>query len=119
MAVQPTEWTEKISQIDAAIRERDVTRAMLEWRKAYGTALRSREWSALADMGDAGTRIEASAGAAGKYRAEARQAYVEALYRARVAHSREGMLRAASGFAALGDAEAAELARRMAGAGPS
>jgi hypothetical protein len=116
MTSQSPEWKEKLGHIDQAIRARDPGRAMLEWRAAYGVALRSRDWSALADVGDAGTRIEAITGSAGHYRAEARQAYIEALYRARVEHSTEGMLRAASGFAALGDLDAAELARRMAGA---
>lgn len=119
MTSSSPDWKEKLGRVDQAIRERDPGRAMREWREAYGMALRSRDWAALADAGDIGARIEALAGEAGQYRGEARQAYIEVLYLARAEHSTDGMLRAAAGFAALGDAEAAEVARRMAAGTPA
>jgi len=115
MTSSSPDWKDKLGRVESAISDRDPSRAMQEWREAYGMALRSRDWAALADAGDAGARIEAIAGAAGRYRDEARQAYIEALYIARSEHSTEGMLRAAAGFVALGDLDAADVARRLAG----
>jgi hypothetical protein len=105
---------ERLARVDAAIAANDASRAIYEWREAYGAALRSRRWEALVAVGDAGTRLEALLGATGRYRPEARQAYMAALLRARAQGSTAGMRRVAEAFAALGDEAAAIHARIMA-----
>jgi hypothetical protein len=102
-----------LSAIDAAIADRDRSRAVYTWRDAYGVALRSREWEVLVAMGDAALRIDALAGQPTAFRAEARQAYLLALFRARDAGAPEGVTRVAEAFAALGDAEMAARARSI------
>ena len=108
----------RLAAIDEALARREMSGAAFEWRDAYGVALRSRRWEAMADVGDAAVRIDAAvsrlAGQPSGFRAEARQAYLRALLDARAAGSREGSHRAASAFAALGDAEMAALVRGMA-----
>lgn len=107
----------RLAAVDRAITRRDVSRAVYEWRDAYGLALGSRRWDAMAAVGDRAVRVDAiaSPGHPGQYRAEARQAYLRALFDARAAGSAEGMRRVADAFAALGDADMAERARAMAG----
>lgn len=109
----------RLAAIDEALARRDMSRAVFEWRDAYGVALRSRRWEAMADVGDAAVRIDAvvsrPTGHPSGFRAEARQAYLRALLDARAAGSPEGIHRAAAAFAALGDAEMAALVRGMAG----
>jgi hypothetical protein len=52
------------------------------------------------------------------FRAEARQAYLRALFDARASGSKEGMHRAADAFGALGDADMAARAHAIAGERP-
>ena len=112
----------RLAAVDAAITREDVGRAVFAWRDAYGIALGSRSWEAMLAVGDAATRIDALAGRrAGTptgFRAEARQAYLRALFDARAARSSEGVHRAADAFAALGDTEMAARAHAMAGDRP-
>jgi hypothetical protein len=116
-AVEDRPLPAHLAALDAAIARGDVSRAVFEWRLAYGAALGSRRWEAMLAVGDAATRIDALAGrrdgAPTGFRAEARQAYLRALFDARAARSPEGMHRAADAFAALGDAEMAARARTM------
>ena len=105
---------ERLARVDAAIAHRDASRAIYEWREAYGQALRSRRSEALIAVGDAGVRLEALLGGTGRYRAEARQAYMGALLRARAEGSVAGMRRVAEALAALGDEPGAVQARMMA-----
>ncbi|HKZ03881.1 MAG TPA: hypothetical protein VJU81_00280 [Methylomirabilota bacterium] len=118
-AVEERSLPARLAAVDAAIGREDVGRAALAWRDAYSIALGSRRWDAMLAMGDAATRIDALAGRRGGaptgFRAEARQAYLRALFDARAARSPEGMHRAADAFAALGDAEMAARAHAMAG----
>lgn len=113
--IPEADWTEHLILVNLAIDAGNASRAIYAWREAYGAALRSRRWEALILVGDAGARLERLMGSTGRYRAEARQAYLGALFRARAQGSAEGMRRAADGFEALGDEEAAALARRMPG----
>lgn len=106
---------DRLRRLEAAIAARDASRAIYEWREAYGEALQSRRWEALAAVGEAGGRLDTLLGGTGRYRPEAREAYLAALLRARTERSVEGMLRAADGLAALGDTEAARHARLLAG----
>jgi hypothetical protein len=107
-------WTVRIDLVDQALADGNLSRAVYEWREAYGDAFRSGLWEALADVGDAAVRIEAMAGRFSGYRAEARRAYLAALLRARALQSAAGAMRVAEAFARLGDAEMAERARRIA-----
>src|SRR5215813_9209538 len=116
----PVERTlpERLAAIDDAIERRDVSRAVIEWRDAYGVALRSRRWDAMTAVGDAAVRIDGIAREPSRYpagfRAEARQAYLRALVDARAVHSREGIEHVAAAFAALGDADMAARVRTLA-----
>ena len=115
--VQPSPelaWTQRVALVDEALARVDLSRATHEWREAYGAALRSRRWDALVEVGDRAVRIAEAAGGSTHFRAEARQAYLNALFRARAQRAVEGMHRAAEAFARLGDSEMAQGARRMA-----
>jgi len=108
----------RLAAIDDAIGRKDLSRAVIEWRDAYGVALRSRQWDAMTAVGDAAVRIDGIARPPSRYptgfRAEARQAYLRALVDARAAHSREGIEHVAAAFAALGDADMAARVRTLA-----
>ena len=108
-------WTQRVALVDESLARADLSRATHEWREAYGAALRSRRWDALVEVGDRAVRIAEVAGSATQFRAEARQAYLHALFRARAQRAVEGMHRAAEAFARLGDWEMAQGARRLAG----
>ena len=115
--VQPrpeSAWTQRVALVDEALARADLSHATHEWREAYGAALRSRRWDALVEVGDRAVRIAQVAGGATQFRAEARQAYLSALLRARAQRAVEGMHRAAEAFARLGDWEMAQGARRLA-----
>jgi hypothetical protein len=108
----------RLAAVDEAIARSDAGRAIYEWRDAYGAALRSRQWDAMAAVGDAALRIDAvtsaPTGHPTGFRAEARQAYLKALFDARAAGSPDGMERIAASFAALGDTYMAAQARALA-----
>ena len=115
--VQPSPelaWTQRVALVDEALARADLSRATHEWREAYGAALRSRRWDALVEVGDRAVRIVEVGGGSTHFRAEARQAYLNALFRARAQRAVEGMHRAAEAFERLGDSEMAQGARRMA-----
>ena len=103
--------------VDAALARKDLSRAIYEWRNAYGQALRTHGWEAMAAVGDTAVRIDALAALPGAhptgFRAEARQAYLLALFRARAASLPEGIERVAQAFTALGDAEMAARVRSI------
>ena len=42
---------ERLAALDAALNRQDVSRAIYEWRDAYGLALRSRGWDTMAAVG--------------------------------------------------------------------
>ena len=107
-------WTQRVALVDEALTRADLSRATHEWREAYGAALRSRRWDALVEVGDRAVRIAEVAGRSTQFRAEARQAYLNALLRARAQRAVEGMHRAAEAFERLGDSEMAQGARRLA-----
>jgi hypothetical protein len=112
-----TALAERLAALDAALARQDVSRAIYEWRDAYGLALRSRGWDTMAAVGDAAVRVDAAMGGpAGHptgFRAEARRAYVHALLRAQRDRSREGVNQIADAFEALGDAGIAAKARTI------
>jgi len=106
----------RLAAVDEALAKRDVSRAIYLWRDAHGVALGSRRWDAMAAVGDAAVRIDAATSPLGRptgFRAEARQAYLRALFDARAAGARDGIERVAGAFAALGDATLAAQARAL------
>ena len=115
-------WSQRVVLVDQALAEGNLSRAIYEWREAYHAAIGSRRWDALVAVGDAAVRIDVTGGLATRFRAEARHAYLEALFRARGQGSAEGVLRAANAFERLGDREAAaqawHTARQIAGRDP-
>jgi hypothetical protein len=108
---------ERLAILDAALDRQDLSRAIYEWRDAFGLALRSREWEAMAAVGDAAvrlhTRMGSPAGQSAGFQAEARRAYIHALLRAQREQSREGVNRIADGLASLGEADMAAQARTL------
>jgi hypothetical protein len=102
-----------VEAVDAALQVHDLAAARKAWQAAYGAALASRRWEAFTEVADAHLRIAELAGTSGA--PSARSLYLNALFRARDAGSRDGVLRAAESFEALGDDAVAAQARRMAG----
>jgi len=112
-----TALAEHLAALDAALARQDVSRAIYEWRDAYGLALRSRGWDTMAAVGDAAVRVDVlMGGPEGRptgFRAEARRAYFHALLRAQRDRSREGVTQIADAFEAIGDAGIAAKARTI------
>jgi hypothetical protein len=112
-----TALAERLAALDAALARQDVSRAIYEWRDAYGLALRSRGWDTMAAVADAAVRVDAAMGGPADhpagFRVEARRAYFHALLRAQRDRSREGVNQIADAFEALGDAGIAAKARTI------
>jgi hypothetical protein len=108
------QWKTHVIRVDRALASHDVSAAVRAWHEAYGAALASRGWEGMITVGDAFLRIGSEAGTASGARANARQAYVNALVRAHRDRSIEGMRRTAEAFAALGDRAVAAQCRRVA-----
>lgn len=116
---QDTTWREHLQAAEAALAEGNLSRAIRVWQDAHGAALRSDDWDALLEVGNASLRIGEVAAARYGARAEARGLYLHALFRARARGSLDGVLRATEAFANLGDADVVErglrVARQLAG----
>jgi hypothetical protein len=113
--VDPDEaWAYHLMQIDEALAAGAMSHAFYEWHEAHGEAFRSGRWEALAAVGDAATRIDAAAGSAVGFRADARRVYLAALVKARAEHSAVGVRRVAEALSKLGDDALAAHARRVA-----
>ncbi len=97
------QWHDALARIDDSVRVGNTGAAVAAWREAYRLAARSGEWSDMADVGDAALRIGDVPEFSETVAAAARRSYVTALYRADAARSVDGVLRAAEGFAVLGD----------------
>lgn len=107
-------WSAQLEEVELSLATGDRDRAVGAWTHAWTTALASRRWQPLIDVGDAALRIDGAGVASSIGRANARQAYQAALIRARAQRSVHGVLRAAESFASLGDREVTEGALRMA-----
>jgi hypothetical protein len=108
---------QRFAAVNEAVNRGDVGSAAQAWQYAYLEALRTRRWDAMLSVGDAAMRIDALARRPGRptrFVAEARQAYLIALFRARDAHDRHGLERVGQAFARLGDREMATRARMLA-----
>lgn len=108
----------RLEQVDGALARGDMT-AATRAHEAYVLALGTPRWEDMLAAGAASLRVGTAAGKPGARGAEARQAYLAALHRARAGGSADGVLRVAEAFAALGDRGVAEqclvIAARLAG----
>ena len=102
------------TSIEAALERGDVLTAVRATEAAHRRATRDRSWQSLIEVGDAYYRIAARAEAPEAAIENARGAYRAALTSARRAKSLDGVLRAAEGFAQVGDADQVELSLRIA-----
>jgi hypothetical protein len=104
-------WADHLVALAEARAAQDRRMAGLAYQDAYSSALASRRWEGMADVGDAALGL-------GDVR-RARIAYLTAAYRARGVRSAAGVLRAVDGFSALGDLKVAthwlRVARKIAG----
>src|SRR5262245_41373018 len=107
-------WVQRIALVDEALGRSDLSRAIYEWREAYGAALRTPHSEGLIAVGDRATRIAELAGGSTYFVREAKEVYVQAALRARTERSRDTVLRVAELVERLGDTERAGLVRRMA-----
>ena len=106
------DWTDHLQAAESAQSRGDGAAAVRAWREAYGAARRGHGWAAAADVADAHFTLPSDTRVA--VRPQARELYMEALFRARNQHSLDGMLRAAEGFEKLGDRQAVAQAVRLA-----
>jgi hypothetical protein len=107
-------WTQRIALVDEAIGRSDLSRAVYEWREAYGAAVRAGGSKGLIAVGDRALRLAEMGAGAGYFRNEARDLYMHAAFRARAEGSRETILRIADAFDRLGDTQRADAARKVA-----
>ena len=108
-------WVQRIAVVDEALGRSDLSRAIYEWREAYGAAVRSGRSEGLIAVGDRAIRIAKLAGGSGYFLREGRSVYVHAALRARAEGSRDTILGIAELFEKLGDTERAGQVRRIAG----
>lgn len=112
----PTPWVAHLQRMDEALARGDISAAVRARQDAYLAALGSRRWEGMAAAGDASMRLARLPGSRRAMEAEARRAYLAALFRARHQHSTDGALHVAEAFAALGDRDVARQALIMASA---
>jgi hypothetical protein len=105
---------ERITAIGEAMQRGDLTTARAAWHDAYRSLRRTRDWQGMAALGDTALGIAGASGARQPWEADARQAYLGALFRARADASLDGVLRATDAFATLGDRDVAEEGLRIA-----
>lgn len=107
-------WAQRLARVDAAIERSEMSRAIYEWREAYGGAVRSGRSEGLIAVGDRAIRLAELSGGSGYFATEARYIYMHAAFRARAERSRDTILRIADVFEKLHDAERAGQVRRIA-----
>jgi hypothetical protein len=103
-----------LDAVERVLGRGDIAAAERALRDAYGAAVGSRTWEGMVEVGDASRRVGQAPGARGRAAARAREAYLAALLRARQQGSLPGVVRAAEGFAALGDREPVDACIRVA-----
>jgi hypothetical protein len=96
-------WAAYLEMADAALGQRDLASADRAWREAHASAVRTRAWRPLVEVGDAAIRLGAVDASHGPYVARARDLYLAALNRARAERSVDGVLQVAEAFHAIGD----------------
>ncbi len=107
-------WRARLRDVDTALAEGRVSRAVRAWHDARALAARSGSWEPLLAVGDAARWIGEAAPPPHAAREQARMAYLQALFRARAQESIDGVLRATEAFARLGDRDVVEGGLRIA-----
>ena len=107
-------WVQRIALVDEALGRADMSRALYEWREAYGAANRSGSSEGLIAVGDRAIRLAERSSGSGYFLTEARYIYMHAAFRARAERSRDTIRRIVDVFEKLGDAERAGQVRRIA-----
>ena len=110
VSASPTAWLDAQHQADRAIAAGRFGDAVRAWHEAYAEAPASRQWLAMAEVGDLSIRIGDATGSQTAARARARECYFSALLRARRDGALDGVLRIAEAFARLGEREVAQQA---------
>ena len=105
---------ERITAIGEAVHRGDLATARATWDDAYRSLRRTLDWQGMAALGDAALEAASAFGARQPWDADARRAYLGALFRARAEASLDGVLRATDAFATLGDRDIAEEGLRTA-----
>ena len=113
VAEEREKWIRHLEQAESEARRGDVASALAAVEQAYGAALETGRWESVIEYADAALGLRDRPGLRRSIIAKAREAYFIALRRARDSGSTEGMLRAAEGFARLGDFEAVAYAARL------
>ena len=109
-----TSTAERIRVIDEAVQRGDLVTARAAWHDAYRSLRRTRDWQGMAALGDIALGVAGASAARQPWEADARQAYLGTLFRARAEGSLDGVLRATDAFATLGDRDVAEEGLRIA-----
>jgi hypothetical protein len=121
-AAVPDRLAELIRRANEALDRREYSAALRAANEAYTIALGSERWDRLIVVGDAYRRIGEATGLRQSFDTKAREAYQKAFFRARQQASVEGVLRAAEGFAGLGDRQmvthGVRVAERLAAGDP-
>jgi hypothetical protein len=115
--VQPestSAWVQRVALVDEALGRAEVSRAIYEWREAYGAALASKRSDALIAVGDRALRIGDLGGGSSYFRTEAKDVYVHAALRASSERSRTTMLGVVERLERLGDPDRAAQVRHIA-----
>jgi hypothetical protein len=111
---RPPAWASHLQRMDEALARQDVRGAIRPCNEAYSAAVKSEGWEGLAAVGEAYLRLAERVGDDQRTARAlpapivARRTFEGVLNRAQDQGSIEGVLRAAAGFRALGDPEAAE-----------
>jgi hypothetical protein len=111
---RPPAWLSHLQRMDEALARQDVRGAIRPCNEAYSAAVKSEGWEGLAAVGEAYLRLAERVGDDQRTARAlpaplvARRTFEGVLNRAQDQGSIEGVLRAAAGFRALGDPEAAE-----------
>lgn len=112
--VPASAWRSQLERVELALEANQPSDAVRAWNGAWGAAVGARDWDSMLAVGDAALHVGEASGAVGAGRADARRAYMAALRRAEAVGSRDGVIRCAQAFAALGDDDAADAVRHMA-----
>jgi hypothetical protein len=116
----PAMWALHLERMEEALARQDARGAIRPWNEAYSAALKSQGWEGMAAVGQAYFRLVERVGDdMGTAALTARPIVVRGIFesvltRAHQQRSVEGVLRAAEGFTAIGDAAMAERCRQTA-----
>jgi hypothetical protein len=110
----PDSTSERIASVDEAVQRGDLAAARAAWRDVFQSLRPTQDWQGMAELGDSALRVAGVSGMRGPWEADARRAYLGAMFRARTDESLDGVLRAAEAFATLGDRDVAQEGLRVA-----